>query len=238
MPANPIDEAVRAQAAEWFAEYDKHNHFPEMLALDAYAAGHAAAQQQKQARNPWQEAVDRERVSAHLGIAADGVSVEEAVQQVTELIDWHVQVATDPSVNGGFSLQPVQQQAQGGGQVLGYVRRAAIQTLRADDEVTGVMVHIDPPTDSVPVYLAPQSAPVGVEDAEIETLKAEVAAQRTRSDAMTGEAIKHEARAERLAEALRGLLNDTQHKDHNCGDAEWCPVIAARAALEQENGRE
>jgi hypothetical protein len=45
MSANPIEEAVRAQAAAWFAEYDKHNHFPEMVALDAYAAGHAAAQQ-------------------------------------------------------------------------------------------------------------------------------------------------------------------------------------------------
>jgi hypothetical protein len=43
---NLIPEAVSAQAAAWFAEYDKHNHFPEMLALDAYAAGHAAAQQQ------------------------------------------------------------------------------------------------------------------------------------------------------------------------------------------------
>jgi hypothetical protein len=49
MSDNPIDEAVRAQAAAWFAEYDKNNHFPEMLALDAYAAGHAAAQQQGQA---------------------------------------------------------------------------------------------------------------------------------------------------------------------------------------------
>lgn len=48
----------------------------------------------------------------------------------------------------------------------------------------------------------PPSAPVGV-DAEIETLKVEVAAQRTRADVMAGEAIKHEARAERLAEALR-----------------------------------
>ena len=40
-------------------------------------------------------------------------------------------------------------------------------------------------------------------DAEIEALKAEVAAQRTRADAMAGEAIKHEARADRLAEAMR-----------------------------------
>lgn len=38
----------------------------------------------------------------------------------------------------------------------------------------------------------------------------------------------------RLREALRDLLEDTQHKDHDCGDEEWCPVIKARAALEQE----
>lgn len=48
----------------------------------------------------------------------------------------------------------------------------------------------------------------GAKDAETETLKAEVAAQRTRADAMAGEAIKHEARAERLAEALREAEKD------------------------------
>lgn len=40
-------------------------------------------------------------------------------------------------------------------------------------------------------------------DTKIEALRVEVAAQRARADAMAGEAIKHEARAERLAEALR-----------------------------------
>lgn len=37
---------------------------------------------------------------------------------------------------------------------LGYVRAEAIKALREDDEVTGVMVHVDERTDSVPVYLA------------------------------------------------------------------------------------
>jgi uncharacterized protein YoaH (UPF0181 family) len=83
-----------------------------LSSLDELREALASAQQQQQTRNPWQEAVDRERVSAHLGIAADGVSVDEAVKQVAELIDWHVQVATDPFANGGFSLQPVQQQGQ------------------------------------------------------------------------------------------------------------------------------
>jgi len=36
----------------------------------------------------------------------------------------------------------------------------------------------------------------------------------------------------KLEAALQALLDDTQHRDHDCGDEEWCPVIAARAALE------
>lgn len=45
------------------------------------------------------------------------------------------------------------------------------------------------------------------------------------------ERIRMTCRIERLEEALRNLLQDTQHKNHDCGDDEWCPVIAARAAL-------
>ncbi|MHC1670488.1 hypothetical protein ACODUO_15110 [Stenotrophomonas maltophilia] len=43
-----------------------------------------------------------------------------------------------------------------GGQdaLLGYVRVEAIKALREDDEVTGVMVHVEERADSVPVYLA------------------------------------------------------------------------------------
>jgi hypothetical protein len=38
--------------------------------------------------------------------------------------------------------------------------------------------------------------------------------------------------AEGLAEALRDLLEDTQHRDHACGDTlENCPVLRARAIL-------
>lgn len=45
----------------------------------------------------------------------------------------------------------------------GYVRRQAIKSAQADDDITGVMVHLDRPADSVPVYLHP--APAGVQDA-------------------------------------------------------------------------
>lgn len=47
---------------------------------------------------------------------------------------------------------------------LGYVRAEAIKALREDDEVTGVMVHVDKRTDSVPVYLAAQPSPAGQVD--------------------------------------------------------------------------
>lgn len=90
---------------EWFDEYTKNNYTDEMLALAAWQAALAQAP----ARNPWQEAVDEARVTAHLGIAADGVTREQATAQLGELIDWHIAVATDPAVNGGFKLVPVAQ---------------------------------------------------------------------------------------------------------------------------------
>ena len=62
-----------------------------------------------------------------------------------------------------------------------------------------------------------------------EPLKAEIEALRVRADAMAGEAIKHEARAERLAEALRDIESRP-----------WNGVrpiqIAARAALRDHDG--
>jgi len=48
----------------------------------------------------------------------------------------------------------------------------------------------------------------------------------------------HEKALARIAElevALRDLLDDTQHIDHDCGDDEYCPVLAARAALKGQN---
>src|SRR5690606_30432619 len=67
----PIPTTVRAQAAAWFAEYDKHNHFPAMLAEDAYAAGYAAAQQQGQA-------VALDRMAIKLLVAAGFVTEDKA----------------------------------------------------------------------------------------------------------------------------------------------------------------
>lgn len=56
------------------------------------------------------------------------------------------------------------------------------------------------------------------------TLRAELAAAQ---DAR----VRAEREAERMREALSGLLADTQHAEHACADA-GCPVRAARDALE------
>lgn len=83
-----------------------------------------------------------------------------------------------------------------------------------------------------PWHLVQQPAAVEAKDAEIETLKVEVAAQRTRADAMAGEAIKHEARAERLAEALQKLA---AHIRPTCSVL-WDEAQAALRDHDQEVG--
>ena len=44
------------------------------------------------------------------------------------------------------------------------------------------------------------------------------------------------AAAPELLEALRELLEDTQHANHDCGDLSYCPVSKARAAIAKATG--
>ncbi|HEL5052609.1 TPA: hypothetical protein UOA92_000365 [Stenotrophomonas maltophilia] len=64
---------------------------------------------------------------------------------------WQAALAAQPSPGGQDAL-------------LGYVRVEAIKALGEDDEVTGVMVHVEERADSVPVYLAARQ-PVTMDDA-------------------------------------------------------------------------
>lgn len=85
---------------------------------------------------------------------------------------------------------------------------------------------------------------------ENESLRVKVAAQRTRADAMAGEAIKHEARAEWLAETLREsrgrMLGQVKWVACDCGcgrdkpaDAVSVAWLRASALLrDQEDGDE
>lgn len=52
----------------------------------------------------WHCAVDEEMVLTHLGVADPSDSYETAKKKLNDLIAWHVAVATDPAVNGGYVL--------------------------------------------------------------------------------------------------------------------------------------
>lgn len=54
--------------------------------------------------NVWQQAIDAELVSTHLGIAHNDATFEDAQKAIRELICWHIDVATDPRTNGGKVL--------------------------------------------------------------------------------------------------------------------------------------
>ena len=71
--------------------------------------------------NVWQQTIDKELVSSHLGVAGDTATADDAKLALNELICWHIEVATNPATNGGKVLaQATGGQAQdvGRGEVL------------------------------------------------------------------------------------------------------------------------
>ena len=58
----------------------------------------------KEIKTPWVLAVDEELVVTHLGIANEDDDLETAQRKLSSLINWHVDVALDPAVNGGSML--------------------------------------------------------------------------------------------------------------------------------------
>ena len=55
----------------------------------------------------WMQAIDEAMVATHLGTAETSDSYDTAKRKLGELIDWHVAVALDDRVNGGWRLVPV-----------------------------------------------------------------------------------------------------------------------------------
>ena len=55
----------------------------------------------------WLRAIDEALVVAHVGVANAGDTYEQAKAKLESLIGFHVDVATDPAVNGGWQLVPV-----------------------------------------------------------------------------------------------------------------------------------
>jgi len=60
----------------------------------------------------WLRAIDEALVVAHIGVANENDTHEKAKAKLDNLIGFHVDVATDPAVNGGWKLVPVEPEAK------------------------------------------------------------------------------------------------------------------------------
>lgn len=58
--------------------------------------------------NGWLRAIDEAMVISHLGVASADDSYEVAKEKLNRLICFHTDIATNPQVNGGFKLVPVE----------------------------------------------------------------------------------------------------------------------------------
>lgn len=56
----------------------------------------------------WLRAIDEALVVAHIGVANESDTYEQAKSKLDNLIGFHVDVATDPAVNGGWKLVPIE----------------------------------------------------------------------------------------------------------------------------------
>ena len=72
------------------------------------AGKHHEAQAQPAPSIPegWLRAIDEALVVAHIGVANESDTYEQAKAKLDNLIGFHVDVATDPAVNGGWKLVP------------------------------------------------------------------------------------------------------------------------------------
>lgn len=80
-----------------------------------------------------------------------GAWIRSAYGQPSSFTYWNMEVAYAAGWQAALSAQS---SPSGQDALLGYVRVEAIKALREDDEVTGVMVHVEERTNSLPVYLA------------------------------------------------------------------------------------
>jgi len=56
----------------------------------------------------WLRAIDEALVVAHIGVANESDTYEQAKAKLDNLIGFHVDIATDPAVNGGWKLVPIE----------------------------------------------------------------------------------------------------------------------------------
>ena len=88
------DRDWRAESGTWAAAWK--------------AAKRHGAQSARSQPEGWLRAIDEALVVAHIGVANAGDTYEQAKAKLDNLIGLHVDIATDPAVNGGWKLVPVE----------------------------------------------------------------------------------------------------------------------------------
>ena len=70
--------------------------------------GYVSAQPAHSIPEGWLRAIDEALVVAHIGVANESDTYEQAKVRLNSLICFHIDVATDPAVNGGYKLVPIE----------------------------------------------------------------------------------------------------------------------------------
>ena len=84
----------------------KYNNYEVQAAWDAWQE--RTAQNTLSAPDGWLRAIDEALVIAHLGVANESDTYEQAKTKLDSLVGWHIDIATDPAVNGGWKLAPIE----------------------------------------------------------------------------------------------------------------------------------
>lgn len=98
-------EAGKAELECVVVESDWPEYEPTWRAIEARTTG---AQPAPSVPDGWLRAIDEALVTAHIGVANAHDTYEQAKAKLDNLIGFNVDIATDPAVNGGYKLVPVE----------------------------------------------------------------------------------------------------------------------------------
>lgn len=91
-----------------------------------------------------------------------------------------------------------------------------------------------------PTFTQPEALRLAAELDPLGGAESEAADELRRLYAANIDCVDHfnalKAERDELLDAVKDLLEDTEHKHHSCGDEDWCPVLRARAALAKASG--
>ena len=106
-PSPGMSETFEQHFSQSWTDKDWRNETRTWAAAWKAAKNHSA-QPAPSVPEGWLRAIDEAIVVAHIGVANADDSYEEARTKLNNLIGFHVDVATEPAVNGGWKLVPIE----------------------------------------------------------------------------------------------------------------------------------